>query len=727
MEKDKTILLIDDDPDFHIMLNHALAQTCYRCLSAYKPYDGLKMILEHHPDIILLDYIMPDLTGEALYKELVTNPVYENCRHIPVVILTAQEHDRNIRERLIEGGIQAYLNKPFGYRELKNLLENIFILQEIQQRNLQLKKEISDTKEHLELLVDNSPIGIMATDLNGMITKVNPYLINILRLPNNFEILNKSLFDFNPFKNKSLHDSFHKILKEGIAFREEVLEYCTPTNERLKLNLNGVPLRNVTGDITGLTLLVQDTTDLEKKAYQLSILRQIGTSMQGALDLDELLHLILTAITAGCALGFSRAMLLMLSEDGQYLSGKMGVGPGNANDAYRIWTELSREHLNLQTFLDKYGHNLPDERDEFNRLIQDFRFNLVDTNCFLHRAVYTKETYKVNYHNRENHYCQQCHSKIQADEFIIVPLLVKNKVIGVIVADNMYNQNPINDDMVQMLNLFASQAAVAIERTEAYQHLEDEKDKLEEAYLKLEETQEQLVRNEKLAAIGQTAANVAHEIRNPLVTIGGFARILLRSEKVKADEELFMFTQIITEEVTRLESILKNVLDYVKLTHPEFTRENVNQIIEESLLVMSDEIQCQRILLQTELNPVLPLINIDPQQFKQVIINVLKNSIYAMKDGGKLFVRSHYDENNAMIEIEDTGKGIPKEIMHNLFIPYFTTKRHGTGLGLAITQQIINAHSGKIKVDSEPGKGTIVKIMIPLNNNEIPTGKTDET
>ncbi|MBN2089931.1 response regulator [candidate division KSB1 bacterium] len=719
MEKEKTILLIDDDPDFHIMLNHALAQTCYRCLSAYKPHDGLKMILEYHPDIILLDYIMPDLTGEDLYQELVTNPIYMSCRHIPVVILTAQEHDRNIRERLIEGGIQAYLNKPFGYRELKNLLENIFILQEIQQRNLQLQKEISNTKEHLELLVDNTPIGIMATDINGMVTRVNPYLVHILRLPNSSEIVNKNLFEFNPFRNNTLHDSFHKILSEGLAIREEVLEYSTPTNERLILNLKGVPLRNTTGDITGLTLLFQDITDLEKKAYQLSILRQVGTSMQSALDLNELLHLILTAITAGCALGFSRAMLLMLSEDGQYLSGKMGVGPGNASDAYRIWTELSQEHLNLQNFLDKYGHNLPDENDEFNHRVQGLQFSLSDNNCFLHQAIFKKETFKVNFHNRQEHNCQQCLTKIQADEFIIVPLLVKNKVIGVIVADNMYNQNPINDDMVQMLNLFASQAAVAIERTEAYQHLEEEKNKLQEAYIKLEATQEQLVRNEKLAAIGQTAANVAHEIRNPLVTIGGFARILMRSEKIKADEELNTFSQIIAEEVTRLENILKNVLDYVKLTHPEFTLENINQIIEASLLMMSDEIQGQKIALYPELAATLPMINIDPQQFKQVIINVLKNSIYAMKNGGKLFVRSYSDKENVVIEIEDTGKGIPKEIMHNLFIPYFTTKRHGTGLGLAITQQIINAHNGKIDIESEPDRGTIVKIMIPLKNNEI--------
>jgi PAS domain S-box-containing protein len=715
MEKDRKILLIDDDIVLHQLVCKFLLQTNCRCLSAHSGAEGLGMIREHKPDLILLDFMMPDMTGGQVYDELVTNPEYEAFRDIPVVILSAKENDTFTKVKLLENGIQAYLTKPFGLRELKNIIDNIFITHEIRLKNLQLRQEISETKERLELLIDNAPIGILSTDLAGIIMKVNPFLGKILRVDAIRAIAGTNLLEHNLFGRTDLRETFRSILEEGIQVTFNNFDYTAPNGEWLKLNLKAVPLNNAAGKIIGITLLIQDITELEKKAYELSNLRQIGVAMQGTLNLNELLHLILTTITAGCALGFSRAALLEISADGKQLIGKMGVGPNSAEEAGRIWNELSKEHLNLISFLEKYGKKLPTENDQFNQRVRKMHLDLNCEGCLISQAVLTKKPIRVTLDLRKNHICDQCYRYLEADEFIVVPLLVQNTAMGVVVADNRFNPKAITDDMTELLVLFASQAAVAIERAEAYQKLETERDKLEEALTRLTQAQDQSLRNERLATIGQMAAQVAHEIRNPLVTIGGFARTLKKSAIVASDEELGLITQIIADEVTRLEKILNNVLDFVKLTKPEFEWEDINRIIQESVLMLQDQLNQQQISMEKYLDLNLPRLQVDPQQLKQVLINIIQNAIYSIKNGGLITIRTfRLAENYVKLEVEDTGVGIPEDVLEDMFNPFFTTKPNGTGLGLSITQRIIHAHGGKIDVKSKVGKGTTFSFILPI-------------
>lgn len=716
MDQDRTILLIDDDTSLHQLVSKFLTQTNYRCLSAYSGQEGLRMILEQKPDLILLDYMMNDMTGDQVFQEFRANPNYESLRTTPVVILSAKENDLFTRTKLIKDGIQAYLNKPFGLPELKNIIENIFITHEIRLKNIELRQEVVETKEHLELLIDNAPIGILSTDINGNVVKINPFLINILGIPDAAQLLGSNIIRDNLYGDESLVENFKSILSEGIQVSLNAFEYRAPSGEWLKLNLKGVPLKNARGEISGLTLLVQDITQLEKKAYELGILRQIGVAMQSTLKQNEILHLILTTITAGCALGFSRAVLFMLNDDNSKLVGRMGVGPNTGEEAGRIWGQLSKEKLSFQNFLEKYGRQVPSEDDLFNQRIRNTEITLNEDPCLITQAVSQKVPIKATRETRNKARCQHCYKCIDAEEFVVVPLIVKDKVIGVILADNMFNPNPISEDMIDLLFLFTSQAAVAIERARAYRILEEENLKLEQTLKKLKRAQEQLLQNERLVTIGQMAAQVAHEIRNPLVTIGGFARTLTKSEKVNTDEDLTLMTQIIAEEVSRLERILNNVLDFVKLAKPEFQTVDINKIMLESLLMVSDSITQKSVTLQKSLDLDLAPIKIDPQQFKQVLINVLQNALYSMGNGGELFVRTFKrDDEHVVVQVEDTGEGIEEEVLENMFNPFFTTKPNGTGLGLPITQQIIHGHGGKIDVQSKVGKGTIFSFILPLN------------
>lgn len=714
MEKTKKILLIDDDPGMHEVTRTFLNKVQYECVSAFNGEEGLQKILEESPQLILLDHIMPGMDGEQVYNELISNQLYARHREIPVVILTAKESDLITKTKLLKKGVKVYLNKPFGLWELKNVLENIFITSEIQLKNRQLQLEIAEAKEHLELLFDNTLIGLLSTNVSGVIVKANPFLYNLLEIKDQKQLIGFNVFEKNLFNGVDLRDQFRKIIGKGETLDIENLEFNSIKGNSIKINLRGVPIKNIDCKISGLALIVKDVTEIEKKAYELSILREIGEAMQGTLDLEELLHLLLTGITSGCALGFSRAMLFLLNSSGEILEGKMGVGPSSAEDASRIWGEFSEVNMSLKVFLEKYGKLKPPDDDHFNRRVKQIKQALENDTCFLVKTIKKKKPIKVDKYSEGRMLCIGSCRELEADEFISVPLIVKDKVIGVVVADNLYNHHPIDNNSIELLTLFASQAAVAIERAEAYSHLEQEKNKLEGAYIQLKEAQERLLHAERLATIGKMTAHVAHEIRNPLVTIGGFARSIVKSVANKNNEELKMSAQIIADEVSRLEQILANVLDFTKLSRQNFEFEDINQIIEDACLMVKDEIVSNNINVLKKLDLSIEPMQLDPRQIKQVLINLIRNALYSMPDGGTLELVTSKNSDHVVVNVKDTGEGISADVLPNMFNPFFTTKPHGTGLGLAITQQIIHAHKGRIDVQSEVGKGTAFTFNLPV-------------
>lgn len=716
MEFKKSILLIDDDRGMHDLCYLVLKRAGYRCCSAFDGEEGLQKILELNPDLILLDLMMPKVDGVQLYRELISKKEYAAHRDIPVIVLTAKADDNLMRSKMLEMGVSAYLTKPFGSNELLNVIDNVFITHEIKLRNKRLQEEVSRTKEYLERIVDNAPVGIFSTDRQGQIVKVNPSLIRMFEGDGPEDFLGLNILEKPIFNGVDLTAEFQQVLNQGKSFEVKALDHSTPCGRRLKINLKTVPLRDNEGQVIGLISLLEDITEAEKRAYGLSILGQIGQAMQGALELDKLLHLILTAVTAGCALGFSRAMIFLINREREVLEGRMGVGPANQEDALRIWSTLARDQVDLEAFLKKYGMTPPAEKSPFDLKVRKMTIPMSRDRDVVVRTVNEKKTFKVDNAPQDPRVSREFIDIFEMEEFVTVPLIAKDKVIGVVIADNKYSGQPIEEEKIELLTLFANQAGLAIESAEAYKKLELKMEMLSEAYQKLREAQDRLVRSERLATIGEMAAHVAHEIRNPLVIIGGFARSILKApHKV---EENITSARIIVEEVSRLEKILANVLDFAKITKPVKQPVNINKIIDETCFLIKDNLKDRNIVLSKELHPELPLVLADPQQIKQALLNVLQNAIYSMPQGGKLLVKTEQNKERLLIEIKDTGKGIPPDILENMFNPFFTTRPGGTGLGLAVTQKIIEDHEGKIEVESQVGQGTTFRFTLPIEEGE---------
>ena len=223
--------------------------------------------------------------------------------------------------------------------------------------------------------------------------------------------------------------------------------------------------------------------------------------------------------------------------------------------------------------------------------------------------------------------------------------------------------------------------------------------------------EDELLRSERLAVLGKMAAHISHEIKNPLMLIGGFARQILKDFAQNPEKNQGKL-QIIVDEVRRLEDFLVEVGSYAKFSEPQKIPGNLNDLIQETCQRLEPSLKENNIELALELDPNLPEIQFDPGHLRQVILNIAKNGIEAMETGGTLTIATGRERGRILVQISDTGVGIPPEVQEKIFQPFFSSKPKGSGLGLAISQKILEAHQGEIIIASEPQKGTRVTIYL---------------
>ena len=224
--------------------------------------------------------------------------------------------------------------------------------------------------------------------------------------------------------------------------------------------------------------------------------------------------------------------------------------------------------------------------------------------------------------------------------------------------------------------------------------------------------EERVLHAERLAAVGNTVTHIVHEIKNPLLIIGGFARQLLKVPGL--DDKARQKLTIMAEEVSNLEKMVAEMRDFVRRPPADKQRGFLSAPLSQALTLFQDTFSENRITVnRVEETPLPPLV-LDPKQILQVLINLFKNALEAMPRGGELTITTRVRDGQAEIVVADTGEGMPPEVAANIFQSYFTTKTKGSGLGLAICQGIIQEHGGTISVDSAPGRGSAFTIRLPL-------------
>jgi signal transduction histidine kinase len=289
--------------------------------------------------------------------------------------------------------------------------------------------------------------------------------------------------------------------------------------------------------------------------------------------------------------------------------------------------------------------------------------------------------------------------------------VVKGEARGAIYVDNLFQGRTIGDEDIQVLTMFASNACLAMENASLYESLEGALDTVRT-------TQDRLVQSEKLMALGEMAAKIAHEIKNPLTAIGGFARRIASPRAGGGAHPVERYAQVILKEVQRLERIIDETLYFSREVVPAFRTVNLNSEIREALSMFREELEEARISTVIDLSPDLPLISVDPDQLRQVLWNLVSNAIQAMGGSGTLTVATRpavpAEGTGVVFQVSDTGGGIPHDVVHNIFNPFFTTKAKGTGLGLPIVHAIVEKHGGTIHLDNREGVGVTFSVFLPL-------------
>jgi signal transduction histidine kinase len=303
---------------------------------------------------------------------------------------------------------------------------------------------------------------------------------------------------------------------------------------------------------------------------------------------------------------------------------------------------------------------------------------------------------------------------------VLVPLFVSGELAAILVVGEKVSAEVFDTAEIELLEMLIGQTAVAMKNAGLYGDLQRRMEELRTTQ------QQQLIQSAKLAAIGELAASVAHELNNPLTVILGTACLLRRDSANGSPLDTQL--ALVEEQAMRAGKITRNLLDFARKREPRHEPLNVNVLVPRALELVESKLRRRPVSLETRLTPDLPAMLGDADQLTQVLINLVGNAIDAMPKGGRLVVATDLraETDSVVLSVSDTGTGISEEQRPHIFEAFYTTKPEGkgTGLGLSVTAGIVKAHSGTIEVDSEPGRGTTMRVCLPLSSVHEPIHET---
>ncbi len=627
---------------------------------------------------------------------------------------SVKRRDGAVRHVAIAAGRIDYRGKPAVHFVLTDITAQRELVEKLRQEVREQLRHIEAQQRFYEKIMAALPIRLLVLDRDLRIVFANPAYYTPRGLTCE-EVVGRSLDELFPkeiLDDAGLRAAIESSFETGEPVRWSGFRSYTPDHRERVVNIRLDPCEGPDGQ-PYLVLSIEDVTERHRQLYERTLLQDIMRAMLEARDLDQLLHAILTGMTAGGAagLGFNRAFLLLVDEDEGVLRGEMAVGPETPEEAYRIWSQLSRDHRTIEDFMADFDKLPPPDQRPLARIVRQMVFPLTDSEHLPVYALVRNETVRVSNASQDPRVPDKLRELLGVEEFVVAPLVVKEKPIGVALADNFVTQRPITENDMHLLTALANHAALAIDNARAHEEVRRRAEELQEAYQKLKQAQEELVRAKQLAAIGEVAEIVAHEIRNPLSVMGKLAAGILRKptdiERVKKNAE------VIRQEAMRLERILRELLEFRK---PEAgPREPVApaELIEKAAVFAQSEIEGKNIKLRVEVEPDLPRIMVNRDRMEQVLLNLIRNAVEAMPDGGVLTLRARREPGAVCLDVSDTGHGIPPERLEEIFDAFVTTKPTGTGLGLALSRAIVVGHGGDICVKSKPGEGSTFSVRFP--------------
>jgi len=475
----------------------------------------------------------------------------------------------------------------------------------------------------------------------------------------------------------------------------------------------GTTIARLLGQVSERNIRLDEAKrELEKKVSELALMKIITDAVVKTTDLSKALKIILTGVTSGRAFGFNRAGIFLVDQRNEFLEGKDAVGPENWQVASRVWDDL--QALSFEQLIKNVLMEPEQEKEHLRRLIERVKIPLSDSTNILVMALWAGQPSFF----RKNEVDPIVRAKIlkltDFNEFVAVPLQAEGLPLGLMIADNFYTSKPITEASIDALETLANTCTNVLEITMLHEQLSHRLEELERVNQLLRENQSYLLQAERLADVGKLAATVAHEFKTPLVTIGSHARRALRDAETPKFKKRDL--EIISSEIERLEAITSELLEYTRPSKFDLESHGMNQLVKDSLDFLRHKLNASGIKLKTKYAEIDPQIMVDEKRFRQVMLNIIDNALDAMGPEKTLRVETRITEERGIVEIIDSGRGIPKEICDKVFTLFFTTKSQGSGLGLSIAKKIVEDQGGYIEFESTEGSGTRFSVNFPATN-----------
>ncbi len=705
------ILYIEDNPENRMLARAVLESQGYTVVDAEDGLSGIEAAVREDPALILLDVNLPGVDG---YEVVAILKSFPNLAATPVIAVTAYAMEGD-RQRTLVAGCDGYIQKPIDVdtfpRQIAEFLEG-------------RRERVEEREEGIYLRELNQRLVYRLVNQVEELKRVNEHFVRRAR---QLEDLHRAVQDLtSELGVVTLLEQFLPSLARALGTASLVVELSEPPGVRVAVQGDAGEQRRSVLARPG----VEPADDWTEVEWELPLAvrgRTLGVMMARKIippgatgDEEQLLKIVANQV----AIAVENARLYAevqqhLRETQTLLSVSQAVSStldltetmrrvaraaARALGADMVGAYLADpDQISLRAIA---GYHVP------KQLIEAFRTSPIPLkgHAFVEEAWQQQQPLFTADAESDPRVDRESFERFPHRSVLFVPMIVKEQPVGGLFVLWWNQKHEFAAEELRLVEGISRQAALALENARLYQGVQRQ-------MAELKQTQAQLIQSAKLAAIGELAANVAHEINNPLTSVLGFASYL--AEQVPAGAPNREELDLILEEATRARDIVRDLLNFSRQREFEPEVTDLNAVLEQTIVMLRRQGTLEHLTVEEVYAPGLPSVEVDIARMKQVFLNIVNNAVYAMRDtGGSLTVRTRAVDGMAEVDITDTGTGIAPDHLDKIFDPFFTTKPEvsGTGLGLSVSLGIVQSHGGTIEVRSRLGHGSTFTVRLPIKS-----------
>lgn len=563
--------------------------------------------------------------------------------------------------------------------------------------------------------LQNLDIGVFVLNRDGYIVRYNDTAAAIFGLAHDAGWGENDFASIDFVMSLGLSEKIEEIVQKNETYRRHGIRCTNPNGEFHVLNLLCRPVRNSSGEVVilGTVRDIRNDSDVNDpdRYPQLRILSTVAASLSSSSGLPEILEVILTGATASQGLGFNRAFLFLYDQPSNSLVGHLAIGPSSAEEAGHIWRDLESKNLSLDELLDVDRRQGAARTSSINALIKDMKLDL-GSDSLICKSCLEGTWMNLDATDAIDSGTATFLDRLGTRRMALVPMISKGNLMGLLAADCAITGQPISDASVQLLQILANQAAVAMERARLYEEQLTRASQLEEMNRLLGESQDHIIKIEKMSIIGELTAAIAHELRNPLAVIGGFANLLIKSEMCDEQRE---YLNIIASETTRSEHVLTQVMDFHEASKCDRRPIDFSDLVQKNLKLARGRLRRPDVAISMSLSPQQMTIYGNYDQLSHAFYQFFRLVAEDLIPPGKAEVRTENNGEQAVmiIRIDVAGQDRVRTVkaMRQIFAENKTSQR----LTVLVAGETIRYHGGNFGINCSEGSAPSLSVELPLS------------